>query len=309
MKMNIDKICILLIISIVAFSGIVFSETSSASAKPETWVQENPLATSYEFSHLTATITVTVKNTNDHVQYFKISQAYKGSLNDTIQWKISWTDPTAVKMVKSRYPELGGDYGWPIQAGETKTVSFKLYAVGPMGDVPSYIVRQGEDNNTYWPLINEPGLDGSVFSPNELEILNPTLDLKKWKGHFTFRLTNIDNKKVYGIVRAPIAPTGSTLTSSSPKAFIDNDNFPSTNMAAWNVIMEPDTYKDFGYTYSWPLSSSSSVAKASSATITGSSGSSGSSSVPSKTTGVPYGLFVVGALVAAAGVGYARLMR
>ncbi len=297
-----------LIISIVAFSGIISSGISSGA---ETWVSEDPSATSYKISHLTATITVTVKNTNDHVQYFKMSQVYQGSLSDnsTIKWLIDWTDPTAVKMVKSRSPELGGDYGWPVKAGETKTVSFKLRATGMMGGIPTYIINEDSTNKTYWPLINEPGLEGSWFQPNELEILNPTLDIKKWTGHFTFRLTNFDDQKVYGIVRAPVAPTGSKLTSSSPKAFVDDETVVNSGIAAWNVIMNPDTYKDFSYTYKWPNTrSSSSIAKASSASITTNSGSD-DSTVPSKTTGVPYGLFVVGALVTVAGVAYARFMK
>ena len=179
-----------------------------------------------------------------------------------------------------------------------------------MGGIPTYIMNADSTNKTYWPLINEPGLEGSWFQPNELEILNPTLDIKKWTGHFHFRVTNYDDQKVYGIVRAPIAPTSSKLTSSSPDAFIDDASLASGGIAAWNVVMNPDTYKDFSYTYTWPkTSSSSSTAKASSASLTTSSGSSGDSTVPSKTTGVPYGLFVVGALVAVAGVAYARFMR
>ncbi len=79
MKMNLDKISIILIISIFAFSGIMSSEVASGA---ETWVSEDPNATSYRISHLTATIKVTIKNTNDHVQYFKMSQVYQGSLAD-----------------------------------------------------------------------------------------------------------------------------------------------------------------------------------------------------------------------------------
>lgn len=307
MKMNLDKISIILIISIFAFSGIMSSEVASGA---ETWVSEDPSATSYKISHLTATIKVTIKNTNDHVQYFKISQVYQGSLadNSTLQWDIDWTNPQAVKMVKSRSPELGGDYGWPIKAGETKTVCFKLNAVGSMGGIPSYIVNMDSTNKTYWPLINEPGLLGSWFTPNELEVLNPTLDIKKWTGTFHFRVTNVDDQKVYGIVRAPIAPVNSKLTSSDPDAFIDDETVVSTGIAAWNVVMEPDTYKDFSYTYVWPkTSSSSSTAQAGSQTLTTSTGS--DPSVPSKETGVPYGLFIVGTLVTVAGVAYARFMR
>ncbi len=306
MKMNLDKISIILIISIVAFSGIISSEVSSA----ETWVSEDPTATSYKITHLTASIKVTIKNTNDHVQYFKMSQVYQGSLadNSTIQWLIDDTNPTAVKMVKSRSPELGGDYGWPIKAGETKTVWFKLNAVGPMGEIPSYIINIDSTNKTYWPLINEPGLMGSWFTPNELEVLNPTLDIKKWTGTFSFRVTNIDDQKVYGIVRAPIAPVNSKLTSSNPDAFIDDETMVSTGIAAWNVILNPGQSQTYTYTYVWPkTSSSSSTAQAGSQTLTTSSGS--NPSVPSKQTGVPYGLFIVGTLVTVAGVAYARFMR
>jgi hypothetical protein len=306
MKMNLDKISVILIISIVAFSGIISSEVASA----ETWVSEDPTATSYKITHLTASIKVTIKNTNDHVQYFKMSQVYQGSLadNSTIQWLIDDTNPTAVKMVKSRSPELGGDYGWPIKAGETKTVWFKLNAVGPMGEIPSYIINIDSTNKTYWPLINEPGLMGSWFTPNELEVLNPTLDIKKWTGTFSFRVTNIDDQKVYGIVRAPIAPVNSKLTSSNPDAFIDDETVVSTGIAAWNVILNPGQSQTYTYTYVWPkTSSSSSTAQAGSQTLTTSSGS--NPSVPSKQTGVPYGLFIVGTLVTVAGVAYARFIR
>jgi hypothetical protein len=257
---------------------------------------------------LTASIKVTIKNTNDHVQYFKISQVYQGSLadNSTIKWDIDDTNPTAVRMVKSIQPD--GDYGWPIKAGETKTVWFKLNAVGPMGEIPSYIINIDSTNKTYWPLINEPGLMGSWFTPNELEVLNPTLDIKKWTGTFSFRVTNIDDQKVYGIVRAPIAPVNSKLTSSNPDAFIDDETVVSTGIAAWNVILNPGQSQTYTYTYVWPkTSSSSSTAQAGSQTLTTSSGS--NPSVPSKQTGVPYGLFIVGTLVTVAGVAYARFMR
>ena len=310
MKMNIVKICAILIVSILVFSGITELSTSSGA---ETWVSEDPAATSYKISHLTATISVTVKNTNDHVQYFKMSHVYQGSLSEgsTINWLIAGTKPTAVKMVKSRSPELGGDYGWPIKAGETKTVCFQLNAIGRMGGIPTYIAKEDSDEGNYWPLINEPGLLGSWFQPNELEILNPSLDIKKWKGTFTFRLTNFDDQKVYGIVRAPVVPTNSKLVYSSPKAFVDTKTAVNTNIAAWNVVMAPDASQRFVYSYVYPISSSSSssVAKTPSLCCPKSSAASSAKSVPSKETGVPYGLFIVGALVTVAGIGYARFMR
>ena len=40
-------------------------------------------------------------------------------------------------MIDPVSPELGGDYGWSIQPGETKTVSFKVNASGYMGESPS----------------------------------------------------------------------------------------------------------------------------------------------------------------------------
>lgn len=309
MKMNINKICIMLIISIFAFSGIISFGTSSA----ETWVSEDANATAFRISHLTATITVTIKNTNDHVQYFKISQAYKPeNLADSVNWTIDWdhTSPTPVRMVKSIQSD--GDYGWPINAGETKTVTFKLNAAGAFGGTGSYFKNVDSTDQTYWPLVNEPGLIGTWFYPDELGVLNPTLDIKKWKGHFTFRVTNVDDQKVYGIVRAPIAPIKSKVTSMSSssvaKAFIDTGTVVSSSIAAWNVVLNPDKYTNLEYTYLWPkTSSSSSTAKASSASITTSG--SGDSTVPSKTTGVPYGLFVVGTLVTVAGVAYAKFMR
>ena len=304
--MKVDKICIVLIL-ILAFAGI--------STGAETWVQENPEATSYKFSDLSVEVLVKVKNNNDHVQYFKISHAYQGSLaqieNNTIFWLIDWTSPAAVKMVKSRYPELGGDYGWKIQPGETKSVCFKLSAVGMMGEIPSYIIRADSDQGTYWPLVPEPGLMSSWFVPNELEILNPNLDIQRWKGTFRFRLTNVDSTRVSGIVRAPIVPLDSQLTYSNPKVtFIDNELALDANIAAWDVVMEPGASRLFTYTYEWPRArSSSSATQAHRSSIPTTSAEKTPTSVPTGETGVPYGLFVVGALVTAAGVVYSKFIR
>jgi hypothetical protein len=282
------------------------------SAGTEAWPGEEPTATSFLFNDLTATIHVTVKNNNNHVVYFKMSQEYQGSLleGENISWVTDWTNPEAVKMVKSKYPALGGDYGWKIQPGETKTVSFKQHAVGAFGDISSYIVNVDADNTTYWPLVNEPGLMASWFMPNELEILNPGLDIKKWTGTFTFTLTNVDSVEASGIVRGPIIPSASKLIDSDPQVtYIDKETAVNTNIAAWDVTMASGASRSFSYTYEWPSSTSGngSTARAGSKSI--STSGENETTIPSQKTGVPYGLFVVGALVAAAGIGYARFMR
>ncbi len=95
-------------------------------------------------------------------------------------------------MIKSISPELGGDWGWKINPGETKEVTFKIDAIGRLGQIPSYISNAEAVENIYWPLLNEPGLFASWFWPNEIEMLNPSLDLKYWKGTFDFNLINYD---------------------------------------------------------------------------------------------------------------------
>ncbi|HEX3014152.1 MAG TPA: hypothetical protein VHO92_07760, partial [Methanobacterium sp.] len=136
--MNIDKICIVLIV-FVAFIGIIGANTNNnAVYGTGTWVKFNQ--SNVGLSNLAATITVTIKNKGDHVEYFKISNVYQGSLssNSTINWIIYDTDPSASKMVDAVSPELGGDWGWKIQPGQTKTVSFTVYAIGKMGEYPTY---------------------------------------------------------------------------------------------------------------------------------------------------------------------------
>jgi len=125
----------------------------------ETWV--NHTKASLQMDSFWVIITVTVKNKADRPYYFKIGQAYHDHLfpeNETIKWVIDWTDPPKVKMAKSRFPELDGDYGWEIDPGQTRTVSFKLHAVGDFGDELSYITPVNEDPTYYWPLVSEPGL-------------------------------------------------------------------------------------------------------------------------------------------------------
>ena len=308
--MDLNKTVIVLIV-LAAFIGIVCGNITNNNAAygAETWIKSNE--TYVHMSGLTATITVKIKNNKDHVQYFKISNVYTGSLvdNSTIKWVIDWTNPQAVKMVDAVSPELGGDYGWKINPGETKTVSFKLNAVGAMGEIPSYILNSGAVDNKYWPLLPDPGIYSSWFQPNEIEMLNPDLDLKTWKGTFTFLLTNHDSHTVSGIIRAPVVPTDSKLTYSNPKAtFTDKDLVMNGGIASWDVTIGAGSGKWFTYTYEWPSISSSSGTEKASSSIPKTSAAS-TPSVPNKETGLPYGLFVIGGVLAAGGLAYARFMR
>lgn len=309
--MNLDKTCVALI-CLAAVVGIICGNIPYDNvAYGETWVKSNQ--TSVRMSGLTTTIHVTIKNNKDHVQYFKISQVYTGSLvdNSTIKWLIDWTDPAASKMVDSVSPDLGGDYGWKIQPGETKTVSFKLNAYGQMGEIGSYIFYAGAVDNKYWPLLPDPGLMASWFTPSEIEMLNPDLDLKSWKGTFSFLLTNIDSSTVSGIVRAPIVPTDSKLTYSNPKAtFADKDMVMNGKVASWDVTLGAGAGEWFTYTYEWPSGSSSSNGQGTySSQIPTTNASTTTSSIPNKETGLPYGLFVIGGVLAAGGLVYSRFMR
>lgn len=309
--MNLDKTCVALI-CLAAVVGIICGNIPDNNvAYGETWVKFNE--TSVRMSGLTATVHVTIKNTKDHVQYFKISHKYTGSLvnNDSIKWVIDWTDPAASKMIDAVSPELGGDYGWKIQPGETKSVAFKLNAIGPMGEIGSYIFRQDAVENIYWPLIPDPGLASSYFMPNEIEALNPSLDLKYWKGTFSFLLTNIDSHTVSGIVRAPIVPVDSKVTYSNPKVtFADKDYVVGGNVAAWDVTIGAGAGEWFTYTYEWPSGSSSSNGQGTySSQIPKSNVSASTSSIPNKETGLPYGLFVIGGVLAAGGLVYSRFLR
>ncbi|MBI5680229.1 MAG: hypothetical protein HZC47_04975 [Methanobacterium sp.] len=318
--MDINKLCVGIII-LLTF-GVICGITANNNAvygvdqwwqnnNAEAWIQAND--SSVYFSGLTATIHVRIKNNADHIQYFKISNVYTGSLveGSTIQWIIDWTSPPAVKMVDAVSPELGGDMGWKINPGETKDIAFKLHAVGPMGDIPSYIFNAGAVPNTYWPLIPDPGMMNSFFIPNEIEYLNPNLDLQHWKGTFSFLLTNVKTCRVHGIVRAPIVPTDSKLTYSNPRiTFIEKKLL--MDIASWDVNLGAGASAWFTYTYEWPSGSSSSTTgtfSSPSTSVPKTSATTKTSSVPTPETGVPYGLFVIGGVLAAGGLIYARFMR
>ncbi len=303
---NLEKLCASLIILFIlfGFSNSVAAETGTDQVA---WIQEND--SSLKFTFLEANIHVTIKNNNDHVEYFKISQQYTGdgTVSPSIDWRVVSTNPPAVKMAK--FINSGGDLGWAIAPGETREVSFTLVETSPP---PPFYIRREAINNSFWPIINEPGLTATWFLPNEIEYLNPNLDLLLWQGRFCFFLKNMDTTgpRVEGIVRAPIVPIDSNLTASSPTVdFIDNEN-PSANTAAWDVTLYPGQTKHYSYTYQWPSGSSvTPISSRSSDQFNAESTAKTPVSVPTKNTGVPYGLFIVGGIVIASGIVYARFLR
>ncbi len=312
--MNINKLFTLVIFLVLCISISSSWAADDISKDQQAWVQEQ--SSEVLFTYLEATITVTIKNNNDHVEYFKISQKYNQT-SPSIYWKVAWTNPSALKMIKYMSDVDESDLGWKIQPGETKTVSFKLVAYPyPSSQLPVYIYRSGEEESSYWPLLNEPGLTSTWFVPNEIEYLNPSLDLVSWKGHFCFWIKNYDttNPKVSGIVRAPIVPINSQLTYSNPQVTYTDKEVPWANTAAWDVTLSPGQTKHYSYTYQWPGASSGSTTSsgtsaAAASSIPTTAAASTNTTVPTSQTGVPFGLFVVGAIIIGAGVTYAKFFR
>jgi hypothetical protein len=211
-----------------------------------------------------------------------------------------------VKMAKNINPE--GDLGWEIDAGQTRDITFKLVSTS----TPFYIAMGSETNNTFWPIINEPGLMSSWFLPNEIEYLNTNLKIQLWQGRFCFWIKNFQTTgpRVEGIVRAPIVPMDSNLTASDPTVDFISEMNPSANTAAWDVTLYPGQTKHYSYTYQWPNGTSvTPVNRQTSDQLKTQNTAKNPVSVPTKTTGVPYGLFVVGGIVIAAGIVYARFLR
>ncbi|MBI5459266.1 hypothetical protein [Methanobacterium sp.] len=314
--MNINKV-LMAVIFLILFTALSSSWAADDTSDQQTWVSEQD--SEVKFTYLESTITVTIKNNNDHVEYFKISQKYTGTLDTTtgspIYWNVVWTDPCALKMIKYMSDVDEDDLGWKIQPGETKTVSFKVSATNFGAINPNSYIRQPGVNNTFWPLLNEPGLQASWFIPNEIEYLNPSLDLVSWKGHFCFWIKNTDTTrpKVSGVVRAPIVPIDSKLTYSNPQVTYTDKEVPWANTAAWDVLLYPGQSKHYSYTYQWPETSSSSTSKGSSSAAASSipttAAATTNASVPTSETGVPFGLLVVGAIIIAGGVTYAKFFR
>lgn len=311
--MDLNKICIGIIV-LMAILGISCSDITDQNmvyGANETWVKEQQ--SSAYISGLTATIHVHIKNNGKNVQYFKISQNYTGTLNESVPWIVDWTSPSASKMIKSMSPELGGDWGWKINPGETKEVTFKIHAIGRLGEIPSYISNAEAVDNIYWPLLNEPGLFASWFWPNEIETLNPTLDMKYWKGTFDFNLVNYGYTTVSGIIRGPIIPTNSKLVSATPKSnsFNDKNIYLNTNTVAWDVTIAPGeaNAQHFQYVYEWPDPNSNTSSTGTYMYNIPKTAASTTSSIPTAETGLPYSLFIVGGIIAVGGVVYARFMR
>lgn len=328
--MNITRICTILIVSLLLVSTFsafnpIFGEDSPtvANTKSQTWLSENVEETSFLIYGLTAQIWVTVKNSEDHVQYFKISENYQGSLADSdngtnsISWAIRGTKPTAVKMVKTSDKHSDpDDYGWAIPADSKKSVYFKLKATHPMGSgyypSASYISdASNRDEGTYWPLQNEPGLWFSWFSPNELHVLNPSLDIVSWTGKFNFKVRNKAEQKVSGIVRAPIVPTDSELVAQSPAKgkFIDDESALSTQTAAWDVTLGANKEQSFSYTYKYPIKKDHVGPEKKSTKVKTDNKAKKDTKVPTQKTGLPLGLLAIGALAVAGGVGYAKFKK
>ncbi len=304
---NLDKLCAALVVLfiVLGFSSSVAADTFSDNNDQAAWIQEN--SSSLLFTYLESNIHVIIKNNNDHAEFFKISQQYTGdgTVSPSINWKVV-SSPGAVKMAKNINSD--GDLGWEIDAGQTRDISFKLVS----NSTPFYIVMGGSSNNTFWPIINEPGLMASWFLPNEIEYLNPNLDLQLWQGRFCFWLKNVQSTgpRVEGIVRAPIVPIDSNLTASSPTVDFISQMNPSAQTAAWDVTLYPGQTKHYSYTYQWPSGTTvTPVNRQSSDQFKPESTAKTPVSVPTKSTGVPYGLFILGGVVIAGGIVYARFLR
>ncbi|HTX61975.1 MAG TPA: hypothetical protein VMC48_06655 [Methanobacterium sp.] len=160
-------------------------------------------------------------------------------------------------------------------------------------------------------MIPDLGIAASWFTPNELETLNPSLEMQSWKGTFTFTATNFGSSEtVNGIIRAPIVPTDSKLTFSDPQAtFIDEDMAFNTNVAAWDTSFPQNVGRTFTYVYEWPIAAGSNNTGNGNNNLFPVTAANNTTTVPTPTTGVPYGLLALAVLVVGAGVGYAKFLR
>jgi hypothetical protein len=293
--------------------GVLSTIATDAASDQAAWIQSNN--STLAFTYLQATIHVVIKNTNNHAEFFKISQLYSGdgTVTPNIGWNVISTDPTAIGMVNKLNP--GGDLGWEVDSGQTRAVTFTMVAT----PVPFTIEREGIDN-TFWPVINDPGLTATWFMPDEINMLNPNLQLELWQGHFFFFLKNMQTSgpRVEGNVRAPVVPINSALTYSNPTVDWIDSEFPQAKTAAWDVTLYPGQTKSYSYTYQWP--SGNTVTPANTQSLSSrinslplpdptSDPSSDPLTIPTKNTGLPYGLLIIGAIVVLAGIGYARFLR
>jgi hypothetical protein len=318
--MNYDNIylifsALLVLLVGLGFSNLVSANTFGQSNDQQSWSQST--GSTLQFTYLQATIHITIHNIGDHAAFFKISQQYtgdgtvtvSGTNSSSIDWIISSTNPPAIRMVNSINP--AGDLGWEVDSGQTRSVSFTLVESSPKS--PWYIQR-GNTNNTFWPVVNDPGLTATWFLPNELEYMNPNLKVVSWQGNFFFNLKNIvpSGPRVEGIVRAPIVPLHSVLTASSPTVDYIDTEVSSAQTAAWDVTLNPGQTKGYSYTYNYPTGTPvTPVNRQSSSTLINdpSSAANNTSTLPTRNTGVPWGLFLIGGIVIAAGIIYARVLR
>src|SRR5664280_1295600 len=236
----------------VLFVVLGFSSAISAvsAADQATWIQSDNSTLAFTF--LEAKIHVVIKNNNNHAEFFKISQVYdaEGNVNPAIDWKVISTDPPAIGMINELNP--GGDLGWEVDSGQTRAVTFTMVETNP--PTPFFIQMGSATSNQFWPVVPDQGLTSTWFLPNEIDYLNPNLDLQLWQGHFFFFLKNVQSTgpRVEGNVRAPIVPINSFLTASNPTVdFISSEN-PSAQTAAWDVTLFPGQTKSYSYTYQWP---------------------------------------------------------
>jgi hypothetical protein len=128
--MNFSKTLIISITLLGFLFAIAGLASSNVAADNETTI--TPTSTNVNMSDLTANICVTIKNNNNHVEFFSISQQYFNIQSTVLQWNVVWTYPTAVKMLTNVNPNnvfnssgnsstnSTGDLGWEIGAGETK---------------------------------------------------------------------------------------------------------------------------------------------------------------------------------------------
>jgi hypothetical protein len=312
--MNLGRTLIILILLFSVLGIFTFEDLNVASAADDNVTYLTPESANIVMGDFTVVICVTVKNNNDHVEYFKISQTYF-QLDPNIQWNIVWTEPEAVKMAVNVNPTNGttnstGDLGWRIGPGETKKVKFFLRAVGAGGSEYGFITPNETTDNSFWPLINDPGLSASWFFPNELEMLNPNLKIVSWSGTFDFKVRNQNpsGPQVQGIIRAPIVPLDSTLTASDPAAtFIDTSMF-NAETAAWDVTLQPGQVKNFTYSYYYPKSGSNGTT-GSGQNVFPTTAAKNATTVPTQTTGSPYALLVMAVIIIGAGLGYAKFLR
>ncbi len=308
--MNFSKNIIIVIFLFAVIGAFTFTYSlNTVSADNSTWIAYN--TSNVGLTDLAATITVTIKNTGNTPAYFKISQLYIGSLvNGTITWNVT-NHPNAEPMIDNVNSESGPDWGWQIAPGETKTVSFTVTANGNMGPIPYYISNVNAVPNAYWPLIPDMGLAASWFQPDEIEALNPNLQLKSWCGTFTFAATNYASYPVSGIIRGPIIPTNSKLIASDPTAFQDTGLVAGTGVASWNVTLGVDDSELFKYTYQWPLPNNGTVIGHGASSVFAPAGNpnNNTTTVPSQNTGIPYGLLALAAVMVCAGVVYAKFLR